>query len=187
MQHALRVELYLRIKAWIALHAGTPVVDAFGYRAKAAAIERAWRERDADFLAMRRAMASNDPQSIIDWCGSIPFVGDDTKYQLAKNCGVTSVVKPDIWLCRLAGIPDRPRLPVRVRFARCQAMAQELAAGSGDTVAVIDSLLWTAANKGLLDIRFDPHTIQFNERAPRARSFYAAAGESPSDAAPRLA
>lgn len=162
-----------------ALDAGEPVVEVFGYRAKAAAIEQVWGERAINFAAMRAVLDSGSPQAIIDWCASLPFIGDDTKYQLAKNCGVTSVCKPDIWMCRLAGIADRPRRPLRERFARCQAMAQQLAADTGDSVAVVDSLLWQAANKGLIEVTFDPHRIRFHARAPRGRSIFAAAGEVP--------
>ena len=159
-----------------ALDAGTPVVEAFGYRAKAAAIERAWAERAQDFVAMQAVLATSNAEAFVQWCGSIPFVGDDTKYQLAKNFGIQTV-KPDIHVCRLAGMPDKPRLPTRERFARCLALGLHLAQASGDSVASVDSLIWLACNKGVLRVTFDPHEIHFTPLVPKARSIYAAAGE----------
>ena len=38
----------LEKRIWDALRAGRPAVEAFGYRAKAAAIDRAWRDRGSD-------------------------------------------------------------------------------------------------------------------------------------------
>lgn len=71
-------------KVWTALSAGTPVVGAFGYQAKAAAIERAWVERERDFKRLQHALLRG-PEGVIEWAGALPFVGDITKYQLAKN------------------------------------------------------------------------------------------------------
>jgi hypothetical protein len=47
-------------KVWAALEAGTPVLQAFGHRMRATAIERAWREREHD-LANFRAAAARGP------------------------------------------------------------------------------------------------------------------------------
>lgn len=80
-------------KVHAAIAAGTPVVEAFGYRAKAVAIERAWRERETDFAQLQDVLSRGDVSAIVDWCAAIPFIGDDTKYQLAKAFGV-QFVKP---------------------------------------------------------------------------------------------
>lgn len=153
-------------RVWAAIRAGEPVVSAFGYRAKAAAIERAWRERARDFAAWR-ALPSNALPALLAWCHSIPFIGDDTQFQLAKNLGA-DVAKPDIWLCRIAGVPDRPRLAVGKRWPRCQALCKRLGAATGDSVAVVDSMLWLACNKGI--VRVGPHagTIHVAVDGPRA-------------------
>ena len=127
-------------KVWAAIRAGTPVVEAFGYRAKAAAIERAWHERVGDFTAFQAASAAGDVQTLLDWCRSIPFIGDDTQFQLAKNSGA-DLCKPDIWLCRLTGIPDAPRRNVQARFDACMALCRPLAEATGDRIAAVDSLL----------------------------------------------
>lgn len=151
-------------KVWAAIDAGRPAVEAFGYRAKAAAIDRAWAERHADFEGMQAALAKNDTFQFIAWCQSIPFIGDDTSFQLGKNCGL-DFAKPDIWLCRLCGIPDRPRRRIEVRFAATMELCRYLAEASGDTISNIDSILWLACNKGYLSVdclggpvTFVPHT-----------------------------
>jgi hypothetical protein len=75
----------IEYKVRLAMEQGRPVVEAFGYRAKAEAIERAFRDRDADFAALNRVL--HDPAALIDWCGSLPYVGDDTKFQVAAAVG----------------------------------------------------------------------------------------------------
>ena len=160
----------LEKKVWAAIDDGRPAVEAFGYRAKAAAIDRAWRERQADFDALRR-IGNGDPERLLAWCRAIPFIGDDTQFQLAKNFGA-DLCKPDIWLCRAAGIADQPRRPVQLRFDACMALCRYLGAESGDRVSVVDSLLWLACNKGVLEIDSKAGDVCFTRRIG-ARSIYA--------------
>lgn len=171
----------IEARVWEAIRAGRPVVEAFGYRAKAAAIERAWRERGEDFERLQRAAATGNLHDILGWCEAIPFVGGVTKFQLAKNFGC-SVVKPDLWWVLFSGIKDGTRVPAPERFARCQQLALELSAATGDPVPVIDSLVWLGANKGLLSVSFDPHQVHFHPSSGLARrSIYEA---SPAPAPP---
>jgi len=151
-----------------AIRNGTPVVQAFGYKAKAEAIERAWRERGEDFASLGAALADGMPGSLIDWCGSIPFVGDDTKFQLARNFGA-DLCKPDIWLCRLAGIPDRPRRSIKVRFPACMDLCRHLSQGSGDRIGTVDAMLWLACNKRVLQCSPDAGPVRFHPDAWRGR------------------
>ncbi|MBN3761197.1 hypothetical protein [Burkholderia sp. Ac-20365] len=136
-------------KVRAAIHDGRPVVEAFGYRAKAAAIERAWNDRRSDFSELQAVLASSDVDRLLAWCRALPFVGETTQYQLAKNFGV-QCAKPDIWMCRLCGIPDKPRLPLKVRFHACMELCSMLASATGDSIATIDSMLWLGCNKGVL-------------------------------------
>lgn len=163
-------------RVWAALEAGRPVVEAFGYRAKAEAIERAWREREKDYAALRE-VGTGDVEKLVAWCGSLPFVGDDTQFQLAKNFGA-DVCKPDIWLCRLAGIPDKPRRAVKFRFPACMALCRPLAAATGDRIATVDSLLWLACNKGVLDVDSAAGPVRFRPRAITARSIMSPAEDA---------
>lgn len=138
-------------RVWDAIYNGRPVVSAFGYRAKAAAIERAWRERAGDFERLQEVLKTVSVENLVEWCGSLPFVGDDTQFQLAKNFGA-DVCKPDIWVCRLTGIADRPRRAVKFRFPACMALCRPLSEATGDRIAAVDSMLWLACNKGVLRV-----------------------------------
>jgi hypothetical protein len=153
----------IEAKVWDAIHTGRPVVEVFGYRKKADAIERAWRERGGDFEALT-AIPEDDIDGLITWCESIPFVGDDTKFQLAKNFGA-DVCKPDIWLCRLAGFPDRPRRRVEVRFKVCQTLCEHLGIGAGDSIATVDTMLWLACNKGVITVSSEAGPVTFTPPA----------------------
>lgn len=163
-------------KVWAAIEAGRPVVEAFGYRAKAAAMERAWNEREADFERLQKVLATGSVEALVQWCGDLPFVGDDTQFQLAKNFGA-DLVKPDIWLCRLTGIPDKPRRAVRFRFPACMTLARGLAQASGDRLAAVDSLLWLACNKGVLSVDAHAGPVRFVPKTLTQRSIFEAAGE----------
>lgn len=154
----------LERKVWWAINSHTPVVTIFGYKAKAQAIERAWQERQQDFQALQ-SIPVPAVGALLEWCKSLPFIGEDTQYQLAKNLGA-DVCKPDIWLCRLAGLPDRPRQPLKLRFAHCLALCKTLANASGDSVATVDSLLWLACNKGVLRVSPDAGPVSLAFEAP---------------------
>ncbi|CAB3754620.1 hypothetical protein [Paraburkholderia humisilvae] len=148
-------------KVWSAIHQQRPVVEVFGFRGKAAAIERAWAERIHDFEALQKVLALHEPAKLVDWCGNLPWVGEDTKFQLAKNFGV-DVPKPDIWLCRLSGLPDRPRRNAAVRFEACMNLCRLLSVASEDSVATVDSVLWLACNKGILQVDADAGAVRFS-------------------------
>lgn len=159
-------------KVWTAIHNGRPVVEVFGYRAKAAAIERAWREREQDFDALQAVLALGNPEALVQWCGALPFIGDDTQFQLAKNFGA-DVCKPDIWLCRLTGFADRPRRAIKIRFPACMALCRPLAEATGDSIAAVDSMLWLSCNKGVLKVSADAGPVQLQLSSPRtAKSIF---------------
>lgn len=161
-------------KVMAAIRGGRPIVEAFGYRAKAEAMEDAWKRRAELYGELVAVLASGDQEAVVDWCGAIRYVGDDTKFQLAKNFGA-DVCKPDIWLSRLTGFPDRPRLAVRRRFPACMALCRHLGAAAGDKVATVDSLLWLACNKGVLKVSPEAGPVTFDAKRITARSIYTAA------------
>jgi hypothetical protein len=153
----------IEARVWCAIRQGRPVVEAFGYRAKAEAIETAWSNRGGLFGELWKVLETDDLTRLVEWCGNLRFIGDDTKWQLAKNLGA-DVCKPDIWLCRLAGFPDKPRRPERIRFPACMDLCRPLAEATGDRIATVDSVLWLACNKGVLvptpeAVHFRPKTI----------------------------
>ncbi|WP_377810293.1 hypothetical protein ABNQ38_31775 [Azospirillum sp. A29] len=55
-------------------------------------------------------------------------------------------------------------------FPACQALCAGLAAATGDRSATVDSVLWLACNKQLLDI--DADGVRFVPRAGTRRSIY---------------
>lgn len=163
--------------------AGYKSKDAFGHRARARAIERAWAAREQDFEALR-AIPEDAPLEMLAWCKSLPGVGDDTQYHLAKNFGAPTC-KPDIWLCRLAGIPDFPRRPAKERYRACQDLCERLAEATGDTVPAVDTMLWLACNKRVLSVSpeagpvsfVSPESTQGQEITPMAREDAAKAAQ----------
>lgn len=123
-------------RCMVSLRCGWPVRDVFGHVGKAAAIERIWREREA---LLRDYFAAPDK---LEFCASLPWVGDITKYHLAKNLGA-DVAKPDVHLQRLA---DREGTTAQ---ALCERLAHEL----GLRVATVDTVLWRACAEGVLNSR----------------------------------
>jgi hypothetical protein len=162
-------------KVWAAIHAGEAAVTAFGYRAKAAAIDSVWLARHEHFASLRAVMVTGEADRLVEWCGSLPFVGADTQFQLAKNFGA-DLAKPDRWLTRLAGLSDRPRRSVAVRFPACMNLCRPLAAACGDRIATVDSLLWLACNKGVLVVDAFGGPVTFIPEVSRRRSIYESAG-----------
>jgi hypothetical protein len=153
----------IEARVWRALREGRPAVEAFGHRKRAAAIDAAWRGREALFESLGRVLAAGDPGALVQWCDDLPQVGDDTKWQLAKNWGA-DVCKPDIWLSRLAGFPDRPRRHWRMRWDACMALCRALSAATGDRVAAVDTMLWLACNKGVIEVSPDAGPVRFVPR-----------------------
>jgi hypothetical protein len=140
--------------AWVVLNSGMknsvakgiwakvrPVVESggsarevFGHKGKAAAIDFVYRERSRLF---DEYLAAEDKLGFIV---SLPWIGDITKFHLAKNYGLNTS-KPDRHLVRIAGAEGVTRL--------CERLASE----SGDRVGTVDLVLWRAAAIGLIDTR----------------------------------
>lgn len=119
-----------------ALLAGAPVASVFRHPGKSSAIEFIWRDRKR---LLDEYLVSDDK---LGFCRSLPWIGDITKYHLAKNLGF-DVAKPDVHLQRLA---DREGCSV-------QSLCERLAAETGMRVATVDTLLWRACADGYIDSR----------------------------------
>ena len=129
------------------LEAGGSAHEAFGHKGKAGAMDRIWAEREpllAGFLAAEDRLA---------YCVGIPWIGDVTKYHLAKNFGV-DVVKPDIHLVRLS----------RAFGTDPDGICRRIAEATGWRLATVDTLLWRACATGVLC----GHTGTLLRRAPAA-------------------
>lgn len=117
-----------------ALSAGESASTVFGHVGKSAAIDRVWRERGQLFTEYR------DAGDKIEFLAKLPWIGNITKWHLAKNFGV-DVAKPDVHLQRLAD--HHGTTPQSL----CEALAKE----TGYRVATIDTVLWRACANGVIN------------------------------------
>lgn len=131
-----QVARIIQARVWAAIDEGGPVFSVFRHAGKAAAIERIWRDRAALFAAFQVA------DDKVEWCRSLPWIGNITKWHLAKNLGV-DCAKPDVHLARVAA--HYSTTPA--------ALCAALAASSGDRVATVDCVIWRACNLGIIRSR----------------------------------
>ena len=134
-------------RVMVALRRGDRASSApYRHRAKAGAIDNVWRCRKelfSDFKHHARNLAE-----LLDWLGTLPFVGPVTRYHLARNLGFY-FVKPDRHLARLVGASER-RDPIEEILSRATALCERLSSASGDRVGTVDLVLWRAANLRIL-------------------------------------
>lgn len=123
-------------RCMVALGAGEPVFEVFRHPGKAAAIEHIWANK-AQLLD-----AYLQDQDKLANVAALPWIGNITKYHLAKNFGA-EVAKPDVHLQRLA---DR-------EACTAQQLCERLARETGFRVATVDTVLWRACANGVLDSR----------------------------------
>jgi hypothetical protein len=116
-----------------AVMSGRSAHDEFGHRSKADAIDLVWSKRHELHHELQELFTD---QAKLIWCDGLPWIGPITKYHLAKNIGL-DVAKPDRHLVRLS------RDDV-------QNFCRNLSELSGDRVACVDTVLWRAANLGLI-------------------------------------
>lgn len=132
-----QVARIIQERVWAAINSGKPVKgNVLGKSGKAAAIDTIWRGRERFFRAFQQA------NNKVDFARSIPWIGDITKWHLAKNLGV-DCAKPDVHLERVAA-------HYRTTTA---ALCSALATASGDRVATVDLVIWRSCNLGILNSR----------------------------------
>lgn len=134
MKHTVARGIYERVRK--ALVSGKSARSAFRHPGKAAAIDTIWNNRQQ---LLDDYNAADDK---VAFCAGLPWIGDITKWHLAKNFGA-DVAKPDIHLQRLAD-----------RFGTDpQSLCEHLAGLTGLRVATVDTVLWRACAIGALDGR----------------------------------
>ena len=101
--------------------------EVFGHQGKTKAIDHIWAHRKVLFAAFEIA------ENKLAYCHTLPFIGNITKYHLAKNFGLDTI-KPDVHLMRLA--KAEPVSPM--------ALCARLAYQTGYRQSTIDSILWRA-------------------------------------------
>jgi len=109
------------------------VDKVFHHKGKVKAIDYMLDNCEAVFRQYQRAR--NKPKFL----ESLPWIGQITKYHLAKNLGVDTA-KPDRHLVRIA----------KQFNMSCFELCKKLSWETGLRVATIDVVLWRAANLGLI-------------------------------------
>ena len=120
-------------KFYMALAAGESALVSIGHKGKAQAIDHILTNRYELFKQFQEA------DNKIDFLQTLPWIGPIIKYHLAKNLGIDTC-KPDRHLVRIAGAHDTDP------FTLCK----ELSRKTGDKIAVVDMVLWRAANLGFV-------------------------------------
>ena len=95
-----------------------------------------WKHRRSLYRKLKRA------DDVVEFCGTLPWVGVITKFHLAKNLG-SNVAKPDVHMLRLA------KLSGTTAQELCERLSQE----TGYRAATIDLILWRACADGIIHSR----------------------------------
>ena len=112
---------------------GQPTSSAFGHKGKVAAINHVLTNRERIFAEYQ---ASSDK---VEYLVTLPWIGDITKWHLAKNLGFDTA-KPDRHLVRIAeGLKTSPL-----------ELCKQLADTTGYRIATVDLIIWRAANLGFV-------------------------------------
>ena len=116
-----------------AIASDRPINSAFKHEGKVKAIEYIFANKTQLFDDFQNA------QDKLEFLKSLPWVGDITKYHLAKNLGI-DVVKPDRHLVRIANKEGK------TPYELCKEISDLI----GDSLAVVDTVIWRAANLGMV-------------------------------------
>lgn len=131
MKNQVAKRIYIKVMA--AIIDKVPIQDVFGHAGKVKAIYYVAANLKELYLEYR--MAGNK----VEFLKGLPWIGDITKWHLAKNLGL-DVVKPDRHLTRIAeGYGTTPA-------KMCERLAKEV----GCRVATVDQIIWRAANLGFV-------------------------------------
>ena len=109
------------------------ISKVFGHKGKVSAIKDVIKNQKNYFEAYK---LSSDKLS---FCESLPWIGKITKYHLAKNLGF-DCIKPDRHLVRIAKTYNTNP------FDMCQKISDII----GDNLNTVDTVIWRAANLGLI-------------------------------------
>ncbi len=132
-----QVARIIQTRVWAAIKAGKPVKgNVLGKSGKAAAVDTIWHDRERLFRAFQIA---NDK---VEFSLTLPWIGNITKWHLAKNLGV-DCAKPDVHLERVASYYETTPAD----------LCADLAAATGDRIATVDLVIWRACNLGIINSR----------------------------------
>lgn len=131
MKNQVAKEIEQRV--YKAIERGDPISTAFGHKGKVKAIEYMLENRQR---LVGEYLEAHDKLAYLE---TLPWIGPITKYHLGKNLGL-DVVKPDRHLVRIAGKEGKTPLE----------LCKEVSELTGDKLAVVDSVIWRAANLGMI-------------------------------------
>lgn len=114
------------------------ISTVFGHKLKVKAIKEVLSKRH-ELFAQFCETQFDGTDAILDFCKSLPHIGDITKYHLAKDLGC-DVAKPDRHLVRIAAKYGMST----------EELCKKLSNETGDRIAAVDFVLWRAANLGRL-------------------------------------
>ncbi len=107
--------------------------ETIGHEGKRGAIKTLSRNYPGHFLSLK--MLPTDAARI-EYLKSLPWIGDITKYHLARNIGIDTV-KPDRHMVRLAA---------HFNYKTPLEMCEAIKAQTGEKLGVIDVILWRYCN-----------------------------------------
>lgn len=133
------------------------LAQVYGNKMKVRAIKQIWDNR---ISYQKKFYSLKTTEEKVDFLGSLPHVGNITKYHLARNLGL-NFVKYDIWIQRLGvalyGNDDlvnkvnNSKLLPEIKYC-CDLMFNKLNKETNEKVGYIDVVLWRSCQKGLLKI-----------------------------------
>jgi thermostable 8-oxoguanine DNA glycosylase len=123
-----------------------PLTDV-SHLLKRSAIEIIRRDRQALFASFQKIRT---PEEGFQWCERIPFIqGPALKCQAMRDLGVADVAKPDRHLVRIARLVNN--FNHRSDELAVQELCRQVSQRTGDSVGVVDIVIWYAASENLID------------------------------------
>ncbi len=132
MKEQIARKIWDKVRPWCQL--GLSASDRFGHAGKATAIDEVFRRR----FDLFSAYLSTADDGRVAFLETLPWIGPITKWHLAKNLGM-NVCKPDRHLVRIFG-----------RESNVTPACQKLVDETGDRLTEVDTVIWRAANLGLV-------------------------------------
>jgi cobalamin biosynthesis Co2+ chelatase CbiK len=131
MKYQIAVKIFEKVIS--ALNENRDINNVFGHKGKCYAIISVWACLDHVWNEYQKA------EDKIAYLKTLPWIGDITKYHLARNLGA-DCCKPDRHLVRIAK-----------KYNTTPAeLCAKLAAETYDKAGVVDVVLWRAGNLGII-------------------------------------
>lgn len=133
------------------------LLEIYGNKMKVRSIKNVWENRERyqkEFYNLKSV------EQKVEFLGSLPHIGNITKYHLARNLGL-NFVKYDIWIQRLGvalygneNFIDRvnnSKLLPEIKYY-CDVMFDKLYEETNEKIGFIDVVLWRSCQKKLIKI-----------------------------------